>query len=86
MSTVIGVDEAGRGSIAGPVVASVVVLPEHIHGVDDSKALSEAMWRDLFQKIHDSRGVCWAVASVDAIKIDEINISCWQCVLLFLWW
>jgi len=69
-----GVDEAGRGPWAGPVVAGAVILDEtNIPlGLNDSKKLSEKKREALFQPIYDTSLV--GVGIVDAAKIDEINI------------
>ena len=72
---VAGVDEVGRGCLAGPVMAGAVVLdPErHIPGLADSKALTEQARERLFEAIV-SRAVGWSVASVEPEEIDSINI------------
>src|SRR6185436_1172036 len=72
---VAGVDEVGRGCLAGPVVAAAVVLDpgRHIAGVSDSKAVPAAEREALFQEI-TSRAIAWAVASADPGEIDRINI------------
>jgi ribonuclease HII len=72
---VAGVDEVGRGCLAGPVVAAAVVLhpDRHIPGVSDSK-LVPALERE---RLHDciiGRAIAWAVASADPTEIDRINI------------
>jgi len=69
-----GVDEAGRGPLAGPVVAAAVVLdPENIpQGLNDSKKLTEKNREALFTKILKSAHVSWT--SINAATIDEINI------------
>ena len=74
-SAVCGVDEAGRGPLAGPVVAAAVILPIdcQIEGLNDSKKLSEKKREALFDEIR-ARAVSYAVASVDHAVIDEINI------------
>jgi ribonuclease HII len=70
-----GVDEAGRGPLAGPVVAAAVVLPpgERIAGVDDSKRLLPEERERLFDVIR-GRAIGVAVAVVDHVTIDRINI------------
>jgi ribonuclease HII len=70
-----GVDEAGRGPLAGPVVAACVVLPEdaYIEGINDSKQLSEKKREELFDVIRDI-AVSWGVGIVDHKTIDDINI------------
>ena len=72
---VAGLDEAGRGPLAGPVVASAVILPFDFHHplLNDSKALSEKQ-RDLLRPIIEKEAIEWAVASVSPQEIDEINI------------
>ncbi len=72
---VAGVDEAGRGPLAGPVVAAAVILPPDIilHGLDDSKKLSPAKREELFPKIK-TQAVAYGIATVDPEVIDEINI------------
>jgi ribonuclease HII len=70
---VIGVDEAGRGPLAGPVVAAAVVLgPSIPTGLDDSKRLSAARRAKLETAIRAS--CCWAVAVVEPEEIDRLNI------------
>ena len=70
-----GVDEAGRGPLAGPVTAAAVVLPEDavIDGLNDSKKLSEKRREELFDVIRD-KALAYALYSVDEKRIDEINI------------
>jgi ribonuclease HII len=72
---VAGVDEVGRGCLAGPVVAAAVVLDpaKHIAGVSDSKAVPAVEREALFMQI-TSCAVAWAVASSDPREIDQINI------------
>lgn len=70
---VIGVDEAGRGPLAGPVVAAAVVLGSPIPtGLDDSKRLSPKRRAKLESAIRTS--CCWAVAVVEPEEIDRLNI------------
>jgi ribonuclease HII len=70
-----GVDEAGRGPLAGPVVSAAVVLPESfdIDGVDDSKKLSPKRRTELFARIQEA-ALAVGVGIVDAQTIDRINI------------
>jgi len=70
-----GVDEAGRGSLAGPVVAAAVILPDEVDlpGLTDSKLLSPARRTRLAVAIREQAVAC-AVARVDAADIDAINI------------
>lgn len=70
-----GIDEAGRGPLAGPVCAAACVLPEGlvIEGLNDSKKLSEKRREALYEQI-TTQAVAWAVCLVDEAVIDEINI------------
>jgi ribonuclease HII len=70
-----GVDEAGRGPLAGPVVAAAVILdPERrLRGLRDSKQLTAAS-RDLLAVEIRSNAVAWAVAASEVAEIDELNI------------
>lgn len=72
---VAGVDEAGRGPLAGPVFAAAVILPDDIiiEGINDSKKLSEKKREKLFDEICEA-AEAYAVFSVDEKRIDEINI------------
>lgn len=72
---VAGVDEAGRGPLAGPVVAAAVILDpaKPIAGLADSKKLSEAKRDQLFTLIKQS-SLSWAIASASVEEIDELNI------------
>ena len=73
---VAGVDEAGRGPLAGPVVAAAVILPQGVKlpPVRDSKQLSAAGRDALAEAVMNLPGVCWAVAVVSAADVDAINI------------
>lgn len=73
--TVCGVDEAGRGPLAGPVYAAAVILPvgAQIQGLNDSKKLSEKKREELFDIITNT-AVSYAVGIADEKEIDEINI------------
>ncbi|MGR6836589.1 ribonuclease HII [Syntrophomonas erecta] len=70
-----GLDEAGRGPIAGPVVAAVVILPQdfNLPGVNDSKQLTAARRRQLVGHIKD-KALDWAAAAVYPPLLDKINI------------
>jgi ribonuclease HII len=70
-----GCDEAGRGCLAGPVFAAAVILPPDYKNelLNDSKKLTEKQ-RDLLRSIIEEEALAWAVATVDAPEIDEINI------------
>ena len=70
-----GIDEAGRGPLAGPVYAAAVILPNDIiiKGINDSKKLSEKKREELFEKITE-KAIAYNIFSVDEKRIDEINI------------
>jgi len=70
-----GVDEVGRGPLAGPVVTAAVILPEdfNVLGVDDSKKLSEKRREELYDQILE-RCVAYGIGMADHEVIDEINI------------
>jgi len=70
-----GTDEAGRGCLAGPVTAAAIILPENFKNkiLTDSKQLSESK-RNLLKPIIENNAVCYGVASIFPVKIDEINI------------
>ena len=72
---VCGVDEVGRGPLAGPVVAAAVILDpgRPIAGLNDSKKLSERRREALFDEI-TSLALCWALGRAEVEEIDEINI------------
>ena len=72
---VAGVDEVGRGCLAGPVVAAAVVLPPNLRvpGIADSKALTADQREALYDQIVGA-ALVWHVASIDAAEIDRINI------------
>ncbi len=70
-----GVDEAGRGPLAGPVIAGAVILDpgKPIEGLRDSKRLSASRRDELFDQIRE-RALAWAVGRADVEEIDRINI------------
>jgi ribonuclease HII len=72
---VAGTDEVGRGALAGPVVAAVVILPypHSIEGIKDSKLLTPPQREKLFGEI-SQKAVAWAVGRIEADEIDRINI------------
>lgn len=74
-TAVCGVDEAGRGPLAGPVCAAAVILPQGlvIEGLNDSKKLSEKKREMLYDKVTES-ALAWSVAFASEAEIDEINI------------
>jgi ribonuclease HII len=72
---VAGVDEAGRGPLAGPVIAAAVILDagKHINGLRDSKLLSAAN-RSRLAEIIIANSSAWGIGRAEAVEIDEINI------------
>ena len=70
-----GIDEAGRGPLAGPVVIGVVIMKAEsfIEGINDSKKISEAKREKLYDEI-TKEAISWSVGIVDEKRIDEINI------------
>jgi ribonuclease HII len=75
IANVAGVDEAGRGPLAGPVVAAAVILDisKPIPGLDDSKKLS-ALRREYLAELIKKNSLAWAIGRVDHVEIDKINI------------
>lgn len=73
--TICGVDEVGRGPLAGPVIAAAVILPDEsdIDGIDDSKKLSASRREALFEEIVNSGAVC-SIGIIDNECIDKMNI------------
>lgn len=74
--TVAGIDEAGRGPLAGPVVASAVILPSShgIRGIADSKKLSPAKRKKVYEQLVEKRGVKIGIGIVEPDTVDRINI------------
>lgn len=74
-NVVCGIDEAGRGPLAGPVCAAAVILPDGciIDGVNDSKKLTEKKREQLFDVIKET-AVAYSIATADEKEIDKINI------------
>ena len=70
-----GIDEAGRGPLAGPVVVASVIMPKNsmIEGVNDSKKVSEKKREKLYEEITNT-AIAWGVGIIDQREIDEINI------------
>jgi len=70
-----GIDEAGRGPLAGPVVAAAVILPIDIfiHGLNDSKQVSPKAREHLYNEIIN-KAICYGVGVIDEVCIDNINI------------
>lgn len=75
-SHIAGVDEAGRGPLAGPVVAAACILPDDffITKIDDSKRLSAQDREEIFQTLTAHPQVIYAIGCVEALMIDQINI------------
>lgn len=75
ITLVCGVDEAGRGPLAGPVCAAAVILPANVDipGLNDSKKLSDKKRRELFPIIQE-KAVAYGIGFADEKEIDEINI------------
>ena len=74
-TVICGVDEAGRGPLAGPVCAAAVILPDHLElpGLNDSKKLSDKKRRELFPLIKE-QAIAYGIGLADEKEIDEINI------------
>lgn len=74
-NAICGIDEVGRGPLAGPVVAGAVILPKNcdILYINDSKQLSEKKREELYDEITE-KAIAWAVGIVSPERIDEINI------------
>ena len=70
-----GIDEAGRGPLAGPVVVAAVIMPEdsRIEGVNDSKKISEKKREKLYDEITEN-AIAWGVGIIDQREIDTMNI------------
>ena len=75
IGVICGVDEAGRGPLAGPVCAAAVILPEHLEipGLNDSKKLTDKKRRELFPIIQE-QAVAYGIAFASEQEIDELNI------------
>jgi ribonuclease HII len=71
-----GIDEAGRGALAGPVVAAAVILPEKFRHrkLNDSKQLAPDLREEIYVELTSNTDVIWAVGIVDHMEIDRINI------------
>ena len=76
LARVAGIDEAGRGALAGPVVAAAVVLPEKFRHrrLNDSKQLAPELREEIYCELVSDTELRWGVAVVDSIEIDRINI------------
>src|SRR5947199_7771282 len=76
VARIAGIDEAGRGALAGPVVAAAVVLPEKFRHrrLNDSKQLAPELREEIYFELAANPEVRWTVGIVDSIEIDRINI------------
>ena len=76
VARIAGIDEAGRGALAGPVVAAAVVLPEKFRHrrLNDSKQLAPELREEIYCELVANPEVRWTVGVVDSIEIDRINI------------
>jgi ribonuclease HII len=76
VARVAGIDEAGRGALAGPVVAAAVILPEKFRHLklNDSKQLAPELREEIYVDLTGNAEVCWAIGVVDSVEIDTINI------------
>ena len=75
-NAIAGVDEAGRGPLAGPVVAAACILPEgfRLRGIDDSKKLTKELREEFYEELVLCSKVRYGVGVVEAIDIDHLNI------------
>jgi len=73
---VAGIDEAGRGALAGPVVAAAVILPEKFRHrkLKDSKQLLPELRQEIYDELVSCADIFWSVGIVDPVEIDQINI------------
>jgi ribonuclease HII len=76
VARIAGIDEAGRGALAGPVVAAAVILPEKFRRrrLNDSKQLAPELRQEIYYDLTGNASIVWAVGIVDSIEIDRINI------------
>jgi ribonuclease HII len=76
VARIAGIDEAGRGALAGPVVAAAVVLPEKFRHrrLNDSKQLSPELREEIYCELTSHPQIAWGVGVIDSIEIDRINI------------
>src|SRR3954470_14164881 len=76
ISTIAGIDEAGRGALAGPVVAAAVILPEKFRHrrLNDSKQLLPERREEIYHELIGNGSIVWAVGIVDSVEIDSLNI------------
>src|SRR6266540_1004638 len=76
VARIAGIDEAGRGALAGPVVAAAVILPEKFRHrrLNDSKQLAPELREEIYCELVAHPEVTWTIGIVDSIEIDRINI------------
>src|SRR5262245_8093726 len=76
VARIAGIDEAGRGALAGPVVAAAAILPERFRHrkLRDSKQLSPELREKIYRYLTRHSEIVWAVGIVDSVEIDRINI------------
>src|SRR6266850_6202408 len=76
VARIAGIDEAGRGALAGPVVAAAVILPEKFRHrrLNDSKQLAPDLREEIYNDLISNPDLRWAVGVVDSMEIDRINI------------
>ncbi len=76
IARIAGIDEAGRGALAGPVVAAAAILPERFRHkkLTDSKQLSPELREKIYRYLTNHSEIVWAVGIVDNLEIDRINI------------
>ena len=76
VARIAGIDEAGRGALAGPVVAAAVILPEKFRHkkLKDSKQLLPELRQEIYYQLVTNEDTTWAVGIVDSVEIDVINI------------
>lgn len=75
-SSIAGIDEAGRGALAGPVVAAAVILPEKFRHkrLNDSKQLLPERREEIYRDLTANEHICWAIGVIDSVEIDQVNI------------
>ena len=76
LSSVVGIDEAGRGPLAGPVVVGAVILPPNfvLAGLNDSKKLTAKARERLYAEITENPEICWTSIAISPQEIDRLNI------------
>jgi ribonuclease HII len=76
IARIAGIDEAGRGALAGPVVAAAVILPEKFRHrkLNDSKQLAPDLREKIYGELTSNSDIQWAIGVVDSVEIDRINI------------